>query len=98
MGGYFPVIATTFLYDLLAKCLKLGAFFALLSIFLQYRPPLAPLERSQTNWTEAYDVSADIFQVNNLADGGPGGLPPSILAEWSAMLWDVAVCSGASCP
>lgn len=63
----------------------------------QYRPPLAPLTRAQTNFTEAYDVALDPWQVSNLA-AGAHALPPPVLAEWSNLLWDVATCAGAACP
>ena len=47
-------------------------------VFAEYRAPLAPLSPASTNWTEAYDVRADPFQVRNLAaPGQPGGLTPA---------------------
>ena len=54
-----------------------------------------PLAASSTNWTEAYDLAADPWQLRNLA------LEPAfapLMAQLSSELWAVAACKGAACP
>jgi N-acetylglucosamine-6-sulfatase len=66
------------------------------TLYAEFRPPLAPLLPSQTNWTEAYDLVADPWQTNNLAV--KGRLPAPTLAEMQKELWGLAACVGAACP
>ena len=65
-------------------------------LYAEYRGPLAPLQPSSTNWTEVYNLTADPWQMTNLAV--KNRLPPGQLAAMSAELWSVATCVGASCP
>lgn len=65
-------------------------------LYAEYRAMRAPLVPASTNFTEAYDVSLDPWQLNNLAVDGK--LPPGMLAQLSAELWAVATCTGAACP
>jgi len=66
------------------------------TLLAAFRPPSAGPTPSATNWTEVYDVSADPFQMTNLAVRGR--LPPSQLAAMTAELWQVANCVGSTCP
>lgn len=64
-------------------------------VYVEYRPPGSPLAPASTNWTEAYNLSADPWQMSNL---WPSGAPASLLQQLSKELWQLAACSGASCP
>jgi len=68
--------------------------------YAEYRPSDgAPLGRSSTNFTLAFDLAADPFELVNVASAGaPGALPPATLAALSDELWAVATCAGAQCP
>jgi N-acetylglucosamine-6-sulfatase len=50
---------------------------------------------ASTNWTELYDFAADPWGMTNLALS-PGNA--SLVAELSKELWNVALCTGSSCP
>jgi arylsulfatase A-like enzyme len=65
-------------------------------LYAEYRPPKAALSPEATNWTEVYNVTDDIWQINNL--WASGGLSNATLKEMANELWAVATCSGASCP
>ncbi len=66
-------------------------------LYAEYRPSAAsPLAPSSTNFTEAYNLTADPWQMVNLAL--PGGWAPATLAALSAELWAVADCANAACP
>jgi hypothetical protein len=53
------------------------------------------ITRAATNFTEAYDMAADPFQLNNLAlDASKAGL----VAALSAELWALHDCEGDACP
>jgi N-acetylglucosamine-6-sulfatase len=66
-------------------------------LYVEYRPQgHSPLSPASTNFTEAYNLTADPWQMVNLAL--PGGLPPATLAALSSELWAVATCAGATCP
>jgi hypothetical protein len=66
-------------------------------LYAEYRPPGSAPAPMNTNHTEAYDLSSDPFELDNVARGS-GGLPPSVLAELSKELWAVATCAVGSCP
>ena len=64
--------------------------------YAEFAPgPSFPRSASSTNWTEAYDLLTDPWQLRNLA------LEPAfapLLAQLSAELWAVAACKGEACP
>lgn len=64
--------------------------------YTEFRPFQSPLSPSYTNWTEVYNITADPFQITNLAVRNQ--LPPPVIAAMASELWDVANCVGASCP
>jgi hypothetical protein len=66
------------------------------TLFAEYRPSLAPLAPASTNWTEAYDLAADPFQMVNIAVKGRAA--PGALAALREELWRVAACEASSCP
>jgi len=66
------------------------------TLIVDYRPPLAPLARAQTNYSEAFDVAADPWTLTNLAV--KGRMPADRLLRMRDELWAVATCAGASCP
>ncbi len=59
---------------------------------------------SNTNFTIAFDLNADPYELVNLAHpnttgaSGVTALPPGVLAQLSAELWAVATCVGSACP
>lgn len=63
-------------------------------MYAEYRPPGAPLVPSSTNFTEVYNLTADPYQLQNLA----GTLDPALLKQLSTELWAVATCQGDACP
>ena len=66
------------------------------TLIAEWRPPLAPLRPSETNWTEAYDLGSDPYEMENLAV--KGRLPPATLQAMRNELWALATCVAASCP
>lgn len=66
------------------------------TLIADYRPQFAPMHPATANWTEAYDLSSDPWQLNNLAVKGRA--PPSQIAAMRADLWTVATCRGTACP
>jgi N-acetylglucosamine-6-sulfatase len=62
--------------------------------YCEFRPQTMPPVRSATNWTEAYNNSADPWQSTNIVEL----LPPAVRAELADRLWAVADCAGDSCP
>lgn len=68
-------------------------------LYAEYRPGGSPIRPAATNWTEAYNYTADPYALVNLAlPGSPGAWPPALLAQLSAELWAVATCTRESCP
>lgn len=65
-------------------------------LYAEYRPPLASIVPSATNWTEAYNVTADPWQMTNLAV--KNRLPQPLLAAMRQELWEIANCFGTQCP
>ena len=63
-------------------------------IYAEFRPQDSPAEHASTNSTEMYDVSADPYQLTNLALTAP----PELLAAYSRELFLLANCTGAECP
>ena len=54
-----------------------------------------PLAHASTNWTECYNLTADPWQMRNLAiEPAQQGL----MQRFSDELWRVAACKGADCP
>jgi len=63
--------------------------------YAEFRPgPGSPIERASTNFTIAFDLAADPFELVNLAASWPAAL----LQQYSTELWRVATCAGAQCP
>ena len=59
----------------------------------------APIVPSSTNFTYAFDMAADPYQLVNKAEAGSAApWPKEVLAQLSAELWSVATCVGAECP
>ena len=65
-------------------------------LYAEYRHPLAPLRKASTNWTEAYFLSSDPWQMTNLAV--KNRLPQNEIEAMREDLWAIAHCVGASCP
>ncbi len=61
-------------------------------------PPPPPPARENTNYTAAFNLSADPWSMDNLAAPGPNAWPPAMLAQLSNELWDLALCSFEECP
>ena len=64
--------------------------------YAEFRPIGTPPSAgaSATNWTEAYDLSADFWQLDNVAET----MPAAQRAALSAQLWSYANCATTSCP
>ena len=68
-------------------------------VYAEYRPSAkTPLERGNTNFTVAFDMRADPWQLVNLGNASRGGLPASTLAALSDELWAIATCAEGACP
>ena len=67
-------------------------------LYAEYRPGGAAITPSSTNFTEAYDYSADPWALTNCALPGPAAWPAATLAQLSTELWAVANCQQATCP
>lgn len=65
------------------------------TLYAEFRPQFSPLQHSSTNWTEAYDLTKDPWQISNLAVDSR--LPASTLAAMQAELWALATCVGPPC-
>lgn len=65
--------------------------------YAEYRPTNAPLAPASTNWTEAYDLQVDPWQLTNVAVSG-SSMPPHVLQALKEQLWAVATCTGDACP
>ena len=65
-------------------------------LYGEWRTALSPLERSNTNFTEAYDLKMDPGEVVNLAVKGRMGKDE--LLQWSNELWNMAACEKENCP
>jgi N-acetylglucosamine-6-sulfatase len=66
------------------------------TLYAEYRPPLAPLRPALTNWTEAYNVTTDPWQITNIAVKGRA--PNATLHIMHNELWSLANCQRDSCP
>lgn len=66
------------------------------TLFAEWRPSLAPLVPASTNWTEAYNLTDDPYQMVNIAVKGRAS--PAALAAMRDELWRVATCVAATCP
>ena len=62
--------------------------------YAEYRAADKAPAPDATNFTLLYDNSADPYQLTSLASSAP----PSVLADLSRQLWDVANCALDSCP
>jgi N-acetylglucosamine-6-sulfatase len=69
-------------------------------VYAEFRPNSnTPLLRANTNFTYAFNMTEDPYQlVNKAAQKGPSPWPPAFLQQLSNELWAVATCAGASCP
>ena len=66
--------------------------------YAEFRPAVAsPIEPASTNFTLAFDLNADPWELVNAAAPG-GSMSPATLAQLSAELWAVATCAGTQCP
>ena len=66
--------------------------------YAEYRPAVdSPIVPSSTNFTLAFDLNADPYELVNAAAPG-GSLSPATLAQLSEELWAVAMCAGPACP
>jgi hypothetical protein len=66
--------------------------------YAEYRPAAdSPIVPGSTNFTIAFDLAADPFELVNHG-AGPSAWPAALLAQYSTELWALATCSGASCP
>ena len=64
-------------------------------VYAEYRPSnTAPIRRASTNFTLAFNMTADPHQLVNAARAWP----PAVLAAYSDELWALANCAGAECP
>ena len=63
----------------------------------EYRPAVdSPIEVASTNFTVAFDLDADPYELDNCALSGC--MSAATLAQLSRELWAVATCEGAACP
>lgn len=69
-------------------------------VYAEYRPaPKSPIAAGSTNFTVAFNMTADPWQlVNSAHNGSKQAFSPAMLASLSAELWAIATCEGASCP
>lgn len=65
-------------------------------LYGEWRPQNSSLAASSTNYTEAYDLLVDPWQMSNAMVSG--GLPNATLQALHDELWALATCAGASCP
>ena len=65
-------------------------------VYAEYRgTPKAPIEPASTNFTVAFDMSIDPWQLVNAAyNGSSSALPPAVLAALHDELWAIATCAG----
>jgi N-acetylglucosamine-6-sulfatase len=67
-------------------------------VYAEYRPDsTTPLLVGNTNFTVAFNMSADPWQLKNLALG-TGGFSKALLSQLSNELWQIATCSQTVCP
>ena len=64
-------------------------------VYAEYRPSnTAPIHRASTNFTLAFNMSSDPYQLINAARAWPA----VVLAAYSDELWALANCAGTACP
>ena len=69
-------------------------------VYAEYRPSAkTPLLRENTNFTQAFNMTADPWQLVNRANASrAGSFSAEMLAALSKELWAVATCEGGACP
>jgi N-acetylglucosamine-6-sulfatase len=65
------------------------------AVWAEFRPRQAGAAPGATNWTEAYDLATDMWEMDNL---WPSGMPNSTQAAWREELWALANCTGTGGP
>ena len=66
-------------------------------VYAEYRPDSkTPIAVENTNFTVAFNMSQDPWQMKNLA--AQGGFSKALLAQLSNELWQIATCAQGECP